>query len=160
MFLLKVIKTLDKFKINYAIVGGYAVVLHGFNRGTLDIDLIIHSTIKAYRSIVKALAEINLTTRLPLSADEVFNFKEEYIKNRNLHAWTFVNFDNPSEIVEIILSTDLKNQKIKKIKFLDSIIKVLAIDELIAMKKKSGREQDSMDIQALSQIKVIPQHEK
>jgi len=41
MFVLKIVSTLKKAKVSYALVGGYAVALHGAVRGTLDVDLIL-----------------------------------------------------------------------------------------------------------------------
>jgi len=41
MFILKVCESLSNAKIKYAIVGGYAVALHGVVRGTVDVDLLI-----------------------------------------------------------------------------------------------------------------------
>ena len=37
---LEFLQLLEKYKINYILVGGYAVVLHGYVRSTGDIDLI------------------------------------------------------------------------------------------------------------------------
>jgi hypothetical protein len=42
MFIIKVVESLERNKINYAVVGGYAVALHGVVRGTVDLDLIIN----------------------------------------------------------------------------------------------------------------------
>lgn len=36
---LEFLQLLEKYKINYILVGGYAVVLHGYVRSTADIDL-------------------------------------------------------------------------------------------------------------------------
>jgi hypothetical protein len=38
MFLQNVIQSLEKYHIKYALVGGYAVALHGAIRGTVDIE--------------------------------------------------------------------------------------------------------------------------
>jgi len=41
MFILRVIEALKGHRVAYAIVGGYAVALHGAVRGTVDIDIIV-----------------------------------------------------------------------------------------------------------------------
>ena len=41
MFLIRLVRALDKHKVDYAIVGGYAVALHGAIRGTVDVDLVL-----------------------------------------------------------------------------------------------------------------------
>jgi hypothetical protein len=40
MFILKVVKALNAYKVHYAVVGGYAVALHGAVRGTVDLDFL------------------------------------------------------------------------------------------------------------------------
>ena len=41
MLLLRVTRAFAKARVRYALVGGYAVALHGAIRGTMDIDLVI-----------------------------------------------------------------------------------------------------------------------
>ena len=153
MFLFKVIDSLEKYKVDYAIAGGYAVALHGAVRGTVDIDFVIKLSKQSFIRAEKALNEIGLYSRLPVSSEEVFNFREEYIKNKNMISWTFINPDNPAESVNIIITEDLRNMKIKKIKINNKSIKLLSIEDLIKMKEKSERTQDIEDINALRRIK-------
>lgn len=153
MLLIRLIKKLDDFKIPYALVGGYAVALHGAVRGTLDIDLVIKWSLKNLKELERALKDLGLTSRLPLTYEEVFNFKEEYIKNRNLIAWNFINLDDPSEQVDLILTTDLLGKSVVSKKVGDFQVKVLAKKDLIEMKKQSGRKQDLIDIEALEKLK-------
>ena len=48
MFIQKLIQSLTKYDVNYAVVGGYAVALHGAFRGTMDIDLVIQNDEQAF----------------------------------------------------------------------------------------------------------------
>jgi hypothetical protein len=134
-------------------VGGYAVALHGAVRGTVDIDFIIALNQRSFRQTEKALNSIGLKSKLPIIADDVFNFREEYIEKRSLVAWSFTNPDNPLEIVDIIITEDAKQIKSVVKTFNGTRIKVIAIDDLIKMKKKSARKQDIEDIKALEKIK-------
>ena len=68
-------------------------------------------------------------------------------------SWNFINPDNPAESVNIIITEDLRNMKIKKIKINNKSIKLLSIEVLIKMKEKSERAQDIEDINALRRIK-------
>jgi predicted nucleotidyltransferase len=153
MLIENVINTLNEYRVQYTLVGGYAVALHGAVRGTVDIDLVIALNQRSYRQAEKALNNIGLRSRLPISADDVFNFREEYIRNRNLIAWSFNNPDNPLEIVDIIITEDVKKMKSVIKIFNKTRIKIAAIDDLIKMKKKSGRKQDIEDINALEKLK-------
>lgn len=153
MLIENVISALNQHKVQYALVGGYAVALHGAVRGTVDIDIIIALNKRSYRQSEKALNSIGLKPRLPVSADDVFSFREEYINNRNLIAWSFINPDNPLEIVDIIITEDAGKTRYVTKSFNGTKIKIAAIEDLIRMKKKSARKQDIEDIKALEKLK-------
>jgi len=153
MFIYKVIEILESKNIEYAIAGGYAVALHGAVRGTVDIDLIIKLEKDTFLKIENAFEEIGLQSRLPIRGEEVFNFREEYIKNRNLIAWNFININNPAESVDILLTEDLKKTKTKTIKSGIKTLKVVSVNDLIKMKNKSSRPQDLEDIKSLRSLK-------
>ena len=147
------IEALEKRKVDYAIAGGYAVALHGAVRGTVDIDIVLRFTKKNLLAAEAALRDVGLQSRLPVKGDEVFDFREEYIKNRNLLAWNFINISNPTESVDIILTDDLRNLKTKRIRSGEKTLRVISIDDLIKMKEKSNRGQDLEDIKALRSLK-------
>ncbi len=152
MNIIKFVKAFKKHKIPYAIVGGHAVALHGAVRGTIDIDFITKLTLKNLKLIELALNELGLVSRLPINATELYHFKDEYIKNKNLIAWNFTNPQNSAEQVGIIITFDLKNKAVKKLKIHNEVINILSKRDLIEMKKFSGRKQDLIDIEALEKI--------
>ena len=153
MFIVKVCRVFEKHNVPYAIVGGHAVNLHGAIRGTLDIDFIIKWSLETLHRCEKALNEIGLVSRNPISAEDIYRFKDEYINNKNMIAWNFINPSNPSEQIDIIITQSLRKQETvnKRIKGFD--VKVLNKKELIKMKKLSGRAQDLIDVEALEKIK-------
>ena len=152
MLLLRVIHQFNKYKSPYALVGGHAVALQGAVRGTVDVDFITTLSKKNLSLIEKALFELNLTSRLPITPSDLIEFKDEYIKNKNLIAWNFININNPTEQIDIIITTDLKEKKIDKIKIKQMTLNVLSKEDLIKMKKKAGRKQDLADVEALEKL--------
>lgn len=149
----RIFKFLREEDVHFSLVGGYAVALHGAVRGTVDIDLIIDHTEEQFERCEKALRRAGFLPRLPVTAREVFQFRKEYIEKRNLIAWSFYNPKNPVEVVDIIITHDLRSLKKTMKKFVHEKVPVLAIDELIAMKQASGRPQDMEDIRMLKEIK-------
>lgn len=49
------IKSLDEQKVDYLLIGGYALFAHGYQRATTDIDLLLPASIEAGERIKKAL---------------------------------------------------------------------------------------------------------
>ena len=153
MLIRRVAAALDRARVPYALVGGYAVALHGAVRGTLDIDLVLRFRERDFVGAEQALRSLSLEPRLPVTASEVFRFREEYLRNRNLTAWTFVNPAVPSEIVDVILTHDLSAMKTTRVKVQGGVVKLVSIDDLIRMKSASGRPQDLEDIGALERLR-------
>ncbi|NUM89618.1 MAG: nucleotidyltransferase [Bdellovibrionales bacterium] len=153
MLLLRVVTALNEAKVKYAVAGGYAVALHGAVRGTVDVDLVIGLTKGDYVAAEGAMRSIGFEPRLPVSAEEVFDFRDEYRKNKNLVAWSFFNPKNPLEIVDIVITHDLKKLKSIAVSLGKTPIRILSIESLIAMKEESGRPQDREDIKALERLR-------
>ena len=152
MLLLRVARALDRARVPYALVGGFAVALHGAVRGTVDVDVAIRLQEAVFQRTEKAFIALGLQPRLPVTASEVFRFREEYVRNRNLRAWTFVNTSLPSEIVDVILTEDPADMDIKKIRIEDQIVRVASVADLIRMKRGTGRPQDREDVKALRRL--------
>lgn len=151
-FIQRVVAAMEKHHVKYSIVGGFAVSLHGAVRGTVDVDAVINHTKDQFELCEVALKSIGLLPRLPVAAAEVFEFRGEYIKKRNLIAWSFINHNNPLEIVDIIITHDLQKMKSIRLKVGGKGIEVLSIKDLIRMKGDSGRPQDLEDIKSLKEI--------
>jgi hypothetical protein len=149
MFLLEVAQALRREKVSYCIVGGYAVALHGALRGTIDIDLVISLEAEAFLGVEVAMNKLGLVSRLPIRASEVFAFRDEYIKNRNLIAWGFVDPKNPVRQVDVILTTSVEELSPISFKLKGIPVRVASLRGLIQMKLSSQRPQDIEDVQAL-----------
>lgn len=153
MFLLRVTDALSKAGVPHAIAGGVAVALHGAVRGTVDVDLVIRLREDDFAKAEQALKDLGLVPRLPVTASEVFRFREEYIRNRNLLAWSFSNPSNPAEIVDILIAEDLERCGVVQIAMgRGRKLPVVSRKDLIEMKTRSGRPQDLEDISALQRL--------
>ncbi len=152
MFLLEVVEALNRHKVPYAVAGGYAVSLHGAVRGTLDIDLVVSLKPKHLAQVETALVSIGLESRLPVTHEEISQFRREYIEKRNLIAWSFVDKRDPTRIVDLLLIEDVSKQKVDTKEIRGVKVNVLSMRSLIKMKKTSARPQDLEDIKALERL--------
>lgn len=63
------LKLFNQFKVDYILVGGYAVIFHGYNRTTGDLDVWVKPTVNNYRKMLLAfkvfgLSPFNMTENL------------------------------------------------------------------------------------------------
>ena len=148
----KVCAAFETAGVHYALVGGHAVALYGAVRGTVDVDFVLRWNRKTVQTVERTMLELGFVSRLPVTADDIFNFRDEYIRNRNLIAWNFYNPDDLTEQVDILINYDLTGHKIKKLKVQGAMVKVLNLKDLIEMKKASGRRQDLEDAAVLERL--------
>lgn len=152
MFLERVINTLDSHGVPYLLVGGHAVALHGAVRGTVDVDIAVPLSKQAYVKAEQALRDIGLKPRLPVGAEEMFDSRESYIKDKNLVAWSFCNPGNPLEMVDIIVTVDASLLKPATKRSGSLQVRIVALDDLIKLKQEAGRKQDLEDVRALRKL--------
>lgn len=152
MLLTDVARALKSAGVSYAVVGGYAVALHGVVRGTVDLDLILKLTEREFVEAEKTLRGLGLESRLPVTATEVFRFREEYIRNRNLIAWSFFDPRKPGNQVDIVITEDLRRTEVETMKIHGVSVRVISRNALIRMKRASGRAQDLEDVRALERL--------
>ena len=63
------LKFFNQFQVDYILVGGYAVIFHGYNRTTGDLDVWVKPTVNNYRKMLLAfkafgLSPFNMTENL------------------------------------------------------------------------------------------------
>jgi hypothetical protein len=152
MFLYRVADALRRARVPFAVAGGYAVALHGAVRGTVDVDIVIGLKKKDFLAAENALKGLGLVPRLPVTAADVFDFREEYVRKRNLVAWSFYDPKDPTSVLDVLIAHDLTRMSVVRVESEGHVLPVLALSDLIAMKKASGRPQDLEDVRALKEL--------
>ena len=65
------LELLDKHDVDFLLVGGYAVILHGYVRSTGDLDLWINKTSKNYSKLKQAYLDFG--TPIFSKEDKLYN---------------------------------------------------------------------------------------
>lgn len=151
MLLYEIVDSFEASKLKYALVGGYALALHGIVRATMDVDFVLTLKQSEFENAEAALAKVGLQSRLPIRAQDIIKMRKEYIENRNLIAWSFVDYKNPSRMVDILITKDIKEFKLEKVSVGGRKISVVSLQDLLEMKIEAGRPQDLIDIQNIKE---------
>ena len=135
------LRLLNSRKVEYLIVGGYAVALHGYPRATGDIDIWIAISKENAHKIVVTLKEFGFD--VPELREELFLEKEKNIR-----------MGNPPLRIEILTSIDgvefPECYRNKTTVTIDAIeIDFISLQDLKKNKKASGRYQDLADVENL-----------
>lgn len=138
------IECLNKNEVKYLLVGGYAVILHGYIRSTADMDIWVDKSQTNFQKLKKALADFGA----PAIAEE------EFLGNE-FDVWGLGREPNRIEIMSDIngLQFDFAFDKSKIYQHENINIRIIDLGDLLAAKKASGRFKDKNDIEQLSKKK-------
>ena len=146
--------------VRYVVVGGMAVNLHGYQRFTKDIDLVIDlipdQSLKALEALDKLGYKPNLPVKLSDFADA--SIRGGWIRDKGM--LVFQMYSDQSRLsIDIFASYPVEFEALwsqgTKISLPAASLRIASIDHLILMKREAGRAQDLLDIEMLGKIKHI-----
>lgn len=141
------IEAFNHFNVEYILVGGYSVILHGYSRTTGDLDIWVNQTKENYERIKKAFGLFGM----PLFEMTETNF----LQNKDFNVFTFgrppVSLDIMTEVKGLNFR-DCFNES--KMTVVDKIsVRLIDYNHLLKAKKSSGRSKDLDDLENLSEGK-------
>lgn len=141
--LLTLCQALNAKKAKYLIIGGMAMIQHGFVRATEDIDLLVDSELKNEKIVFDVLSKLPDGAAKELKAGdlaqyEVIRVADEIVIDV-MNKASGIDFDNASS-------------EILKVKIRNVEIPFASVDLLIRM-KQSVREKDRLDLEFLKNLK-------
>ena len=137
------IRALNQHEVEYLIVGGYAVIFHGYPRTTGDLDIWIHKTGVNYGRLVRAMTDFGM----PL-----FDMtRENFLHNPHLDVFTFGRPPVSIEILNQVKGLQFENAYPNAVhNEIEGItVKFLSRPDLLAAKKAANRPRDINDIENL-----------
>lgn len=153
-----IFKTFQKYKLRYLTAGGMAVNLHGVPRFTKDLDILIDTSPGNLRRLRKVIGSLRLRPRMPVTLEEFLTPRNWVLwaRTKNLKALNLFNPKDPYEGIDILWGVGLTYEKARRNRRVLSIgrlrLFLVSIPDLIAMKKKAGRQQDLSDVEALQTL--------
>lgn len=138
------IQAMNNHEVEYILVGGYAVILHGYRRVTGDMDIWVKRTKDNYVKIALAFAEFHLPLFdmteqkfLEVETTDVFSYGRPPVSIDIITELKGVQFDDAFAHAQIFNENGL-------------MIRFLHLDNLIQAKKAAGRHKDLDDIEKLT----------
>lgn len=161
MFYERIFKILNAKRIKYLVIGGVAVNLHGFQRITGDLDILISLGDKNVQKFIDLIKSLKWIPRLPVAIDEFANSKQRgmWVKDKGMKVFSVYNPKRPLEHIDVMMENHIDfasaYRRRKVISEGTLKVSVVSFNDLIKLKKISGRERDLIDIQALEQIRKL-----
>ena len=139
------LKLLNGKRVEYLIVGGYAVAFHGFVRATKDMDILFHNTPQNIRRLMLALNGFGFPT--DNLSDVAFSEHGKIIRM----GVAPVMIELINAISGVSFKTAWKNRA--KGKYGTTTVHYLSRPDLLRNKKASGRPRDLLDVEELKSIR-------
>jgi hypothetical protein len=155
-----IFSALDSTGVRYVVVGGVAVNLHGYQRFTKDVDLVIELVPKDTLRALEALQAIGYFPRLPVTIADFADpaVRETWVHDKGMMVFQMYN-DTNHQTVDVFAHYPLDFESLWRdsipIQLPDALPRIAAIDHLILMKRAAGRPQDVADVDMLEKLKVL-----
>lgn len=139
------LQALNDKNVEYLLVGGYATIIHGYNRTTGDLDLWVNQTEENYDKLVMAYRQFKMP---------VFDMtKTRFLNDPDVDVFTFgrppVSIDIITKLKGLNFNEAYANAEMREIGN-NLIVKVIRLNDLITAKKASNRPKDQDDIEHLT----------
>jgi len=155
MFYLDLFRTLQEESVDYVVVGGLAINLHGVERATMDVDLVLAMDQSNLRRFLAAATRLKLKPSLPVSIESLCDAKQldAWVREKHLIAFPLRPASPNVPTVDIIVRPAVPFEQMHGNRIEKEVggvrLSLASIDDLISLKTGTGRKQDASDIEAL-----------
>jgi hypothetical protein len=153
-----VMDSLNRHKVRNLLVGGMAVVAHGYGRMTFDVDLVVQLDKANVLRAFTALATMGYQPRVPVTAEQFADarMRKQWILEKGMKVLNFWSDHHRSTVVDVFVEEpfDFEATYAKSIEADAEGVpfRYVDIDTLIRMKELAGRPNDLDDIRHLRML--------
>lgn len=161
MFYLDLFAALDRHHVDYVLIGGLAVSLHGVERATMDIDISVAMTPGNLGALADMAQELGMRPVLPVPLASLTDLAqlERWHRERQLEAFALSTPELRGVTLDILLypPVDFQDMLSRAVRYdiRGTPVVVAAIDDLIALKEAVGRPIDLTDIAHLKRLREV-----
>ena len=154
--IIEVFRDLNDSGVRYLVAGGIAVIAHGYARLTMDIDLIVNLAPKNISAALDVFSRLGYKPRVPVTLEEFADetVRKSWITDKNMVVFTLIHPDTVLPVIDLFVEEpfDFDEEYAHSEAYMidpETMVPIVSLKTLIAMKKKAGREKDFADIDAL-----------
>lgn len=157
MLFLDIFTKFNEKGLDYVVIGGVALVMHGVVRFTADLDLMVALDRDNLRKLLDAMAELGYRPRVPEPPEALLDpdRRKYWQDEKSMEIFSFYSPDQPLALLDIMIHEPIAYQRLKNNAVVMTVgtirVPVASINDMIELKKISGRPQDLEDIKALEE---------
>jgi hypothetical protein len=154
-----IVRSLNGARVQYLVVGGLAVIAHGYERFTRDVDLVIGLERENIIRGLRALMAAGYNLRIPVTPEQFADpaLREEWRRDKNmvvLQLWSDVHRRTPVDVfVYEPFDFDRELRRALRVPVVgNEMAAIVSYDTLLQLKRSAGRPQDLADIDKLLKL--------
>jgi hypothetical protein len=160
MNMFDLLKMLDEAKVEFVLVGGLAVALQGYQRVTMDVDVVLAMNEENLQRFLTAAKSSGLRPTIPVAIESLANPEliEQWYREKGMLAFSLRGSQTMATVIDILVKPVVPFADLRRAATIVEVgaisIPVASIDHLIAMKTGTGRSKDAIDIEELRKIQA------
>jgi hypothetical protein len=162
MNMFELLKLLDDAKVEFVLVGGLAVALQGYQRVTMDVDVVLAMDAGNLRKFIEVARSHKLQPTIPVSLDSLAQPEliERWYQEKGMLAFSLRGSEAMATVMDVLVRPVVPYAELRRDAILLDVgsirIPVASIGHLITMKTGTGRSKDMIDIEELRKIQAQP----
>ncbi len=158
MGMFDLIKMLEDAGVDYVLVGGLAVALHGYRRVTMDVDVVLALDDDNLRRFIAGAKAAGLQPVIPVDIDSLARpeLLDRWYREKGMLAFGLRKPEGTATIIDVLIRPVVPYEELRRDAVSVAVgplnIPVASIDHLIAMKTGTGRSKDKVDIEELRKL--------
>ncbi len=161
-----IISSLNQSRLKYLIVGGLAVIAHGYVRYTADLDIVIAIDTNNIGRLTKVMDTLGYQPRIPARIENLLidDKRKAWIEEKNMMVFSLMSEQYKLIPINIFITESFnfeeEYQRAEWIEIKEGLIApFVRIEQLIKMKEESDRSKDKTDLEKLVEIMKL-NHER
>lgn len=152
--------TLSQHNVDFVLVGGMAVQLHGYMRMTYDIDLVLAINDENLNRSINVAKNLGFSPVIPVAIESLKDADqiERWYREKGMLAFALREPTLAESVIDVVIRPEVSFDNL----LVDAVdgelfgrkIKVASIDHLLIMKRIANRPKAQLDIIALKKIKL------
>jgi predicted nucleotidyltransferase len=149
-------RALNDAGVQYLVVGGLAVIAHGYGRLTQDVDLVVRLDPESVRRAFQALEGLGYRPLVPVTAEGFADAgqRARWIAEKGMTVLNFHSARHPETRVDLFVTEPFDFQEEYRQALVEEMapgvpVRIVRLAALLRLKATAGRPQDMADIAEL-----------
>lgn len=160
MGMFDLIQLLAESKTDYVLVGGLAMALHGYQRVTMDVDVVLAMEPGNLERFIAGAKAAGLQPTAPVAIESLArpDLLEAWRRDKGMLAFGLSGAEAQATVLDVLLDPGIPYAELRRDAVAVEVgayrIPVASLDHLIAMKTGTGRSKDAIDLEALKKLRA------